>query len=784
MQSCRSAAGAAVFLLALPLWLGGATEVYANPPVASYLFPAGGQQGTTAPVRVGGLYLYSGCHFELLGPGVTATPILHRVPTLWFEGPLLPLPESQQAEDYPHDMRGEVKIAADAPLGPRRGRLWTAEGAASGLTFIVGDLPEVVEHEIEGDPVAIPVTLPVTINGRIFPREDVDLWSFAAHKGQPVTSDVCASRLGSPLDARLEILDAHGRVLAENVGGGTDPRLRFIPPADGTYAIRIRDLGGRGGQNYVYRLTLTADVVLDRVFPLGGRRGGKVALSLYGQNVPAGPVESALPSDSPAAFTYRYGAPDRRSNSVIFDVDDIPEYLEAEPNDSPERAQPVTPPAMVNGRIERAGDVDFWGFSARKGEAFAFELRAARLGSPLHGVLAVTDAAGKVLATAETAAAGADPTLLFTAPADGTYRVRVSDCFRIRGGPAFAYRLRLGPPPPADFRLHFDTDVVTLRRGTIAKFRIGVDRIGGFTGPVTLGVRGLPSGVKVASATVPTGQAGVEIAIDTDNRAPVGAALVAITGAATVAGTSVTRTARLNGTGHPEVDSVRLTVALAPPFKIVGDYDLRLVPRGTVHRRHFRIERHGYDGPLEVRLADHQMRHLQGVTGPVLTIPPGDNEFDYPVTLPPWMETGRTSRSCVMAVGRLKVGATEYEVGFSSEAQNDQVIAVVETGRLGLECDRTSVAAGPGRSVELPVKVSRGKGVTGPVKVILALPEQVRDMTAEPLIILADQSRGVLILRFGSSPGPFTAPAIVRAILVAASGPVTAEARVEVVLDK
>ena len=28
--------------------------------------------------------------------------------TLWFEGPLLPLPDSQRAEDYPQDMAGEV----------------------------------------------------------------------------------------------------------------------------------------------------------------------------------------------------------------------------------------------------------------------------------------------------------------------------------------------------------------------------------------------------------------------------------------------------------------------------------------------------------------------------------------------------------------------------------------------------------------------------------------------------------------------------------------------------
>src|SRR5262249_3681004 len=170
----------------------------ANPPVASYIFPAGGQRGTTVKVRVGGLYLYKSCSFELLGPGVEASQQLRSTRTLWFEGPRLPLPASQQAEDYPRDMAGEVRIASDAPPGARRGRLWTAEGAAGGLRFMVGELPEVVEQEIDGDPIPVDVTLPVTINGRIFPREDVDDWTFHARKGQNITAEVCAARLGSP----------------------------------------------------------------------------------------------------------------------------------------------------------------------------------------------------------------------------------------------------------------------------------------------------------------------------------------------------------------------------------------------------------------------------------------------------------------------------------------------------------------------------------------------------------------------------------------------------------
>ena len=93
--------------------------------------------------HVGGLFLHQSCRFEMLGSGVDASKELKRTRTRWFEGALLPLPDSQQQEDYPKDMAGRVRIAADAPLGFRYGRAWTSQGATPALKFVVGDLPEV-----------------------------------------------------------------------------------------------------------------------------------------------------------------------------------------------------------------------------------------------------------------------------------------------------------------------------------------------------------------------------------------------------------------------------------------------------------------------------------------------------------------------------------------------------------------------------------------------------------------------------------------------------------------
>jgi hypothetical protein len=746
----------------------------ADPPVASYLFPAGGQRGQTVKVRAGGLYLHDRCGWEMLGPGLTTSKQLVRTSTRWFEGPLLPLPASQQAENYPRDLLGEVTIARDAPLGPRRGRVWTAEGAHAGLTFVVGDLPEVVEVETDGDPVPVEVTLPVTINGRIFPREDIDIWSFRARKGQVITCEVYAARIGSPLDSRLVVRGPDGKVVAENDDArGTDSLLHFTAPVNGLYQVHIHDSQRGGSQQHVYRLTITADPYITHLYPLGGRQGTRVRFHLRGGNVPAQPVELLLPPGGRGVRMQPFTVGGRKTNEVRVDVDDLPEVLQLEPAGA---APPLVElPCLLNSRVGRPGEASCFRAQGKKGARWQLQLRAAVLGSPLRGVIEVLDDGGKVLAQARGNTALLDPELLFNVPRDGYYTIRVRDFFRTRGGPAFAYRLRATAAEP-DFRLELSSAAHTLVRGQKANLRVRVVRLGGCNVPVALTVKGLPAGVTVAVVKARPGQPFVDLAFSAAASAAIGTSRIQISGTATLAGQAVSRLATLES-----VDDVLLAVALRAPFKVVGSYDLRLAPRGTVFRKRFKIERNGYAGPLEVSLADKQARHLQGVTGPRLTVPADASEFEYPVTLPPWMETGRTSRACVMVVGQVKEGDALHTVSYTSQAQNDQIIAVVETGRLGLETGRSSLAVRPGTTAALPVSVRRGKGLNGPVKVELIVPAHIGGVSARPLTLATDATRGTLVLTFADRPGPFNQPLVVRATLTTPAGPVLAEAKVELV---
>jgi hypothetical protein len=88
------------------------------------------------------------------------------------------------------------------------------------VKLAVGDAPEVAERE-PNDSVeqAQQVSLPVTINGHISggsdsgKNPDEDYFRFTAKKGEKLSIEVMAARLGSPLDSVIEILDAQGNAI-------------------------------------------------------------------------------------------------------------------------------------------------------------------------------------------------------------------------------------------------------------------------------------------------------------------------------------------------------------------------------------------------------------------------------------------------------------------------------------------------------------------------------------------------------------------------------------------
>ena len=144
---------------------------------------------------------------------------------------------------------------------------WNLAGKLTNpVSIVVSDVPIVAEsaasHSSAKTAQAVPN--PVGVTGRIQKENEVDVYSFKAKKGEIFTFEAIARREGSPLDAALRLLDAKGRTLnegddlAEEGQSTADGAIEdWRAPADGTYAIEIRDLLQRDGPAYVYFLKIT-----------------------------------------------------------------------------------------------------------------------------------------------------------------------------------------------------------------------------------------------------------------------------------------------------------------------------------------------------------------------------------------------------------------------------------------------------------------------------------------------------------------------------------------------
>lgn len=108
------------------------------------------------------------------------------------------------------------------------------------------------------------------------------------------------------------------------------------------------------------------------------------------------------------------------SNRFLFRVTRWKSVVEKEPNDVLERAQTVTTPVVVEGRIARLTDADFYKFHAAAGERLAFNVMAARSKAPGFVSLTLLSPEGRELAH-NNSRIGPDPYLEYAFAQEGDY---------------------------------------------------------------------------------------------------------------------------------------------------------------------------------------------------------------------------------------------------------------------------------------------------------------------------------------------------------------------------
>jgi hypothetical protein len=535
-----------------------------NPPHLAYAYPAGGQQGDTFRVTLGGQYFDSAAKVYISGSGV-------RTKVIECIKPLTPkqlndlrdkLQELRKKPKDPDAIKQiaainsklaafaakpspvlaerlvvEVAVADDAEIGQHELRLATANGLSNPLVFDVGWLDEVRKKEsYSGDelkpgqrprdlrtPHAVSpgpetaVTLPVMLNGQIM-QGGVDRYRFQARKGQQIVVVASARRLIPYLadavpgwfQAAVAIYDSQGNELAyaDRFRFHPDPVLHCKIPSNGRYVLEIRDTLYRGREDFVYRVALGELPYVMGIFPLGGPAGSKVTVALEGWHLPTHKLTVDAEETQPGLIPLSVKKGRLISNEVPFAVDALPERLEQEPNNTAEEAQQVTLPVIINGHIDPPGDWDVFCFKGRAGDIVVAEVNARKLDSPLDSVLKLTNADGKPLAfndDYQEKATGlsthhADSYLAAKLTADGLYYIHLGDA-QHQGGPEYAYRLRISAPRP-DFALRVVPSSINLRAGGTTPLTVYALRKDGFAGEIDLTLKNAPDGFKLSGARV------------------------------------------------------------------------------------------------------------------------------------------------------------------------------------------------------------------------------------------------------------------------------------------
>ncbi len=468
----------------MPVFLFLAATALTAPPNVTALFPAGGQIGQTIEV--------------------TAQGTIGDKPQAWVSRDAVKVEFQETGNKF------KVTIAENAVSGICWLRIFNAEGASPLRPFVIGTLPEIAEKEPNNSAAEaqkLEKSLPIVVNGVLEKAGEVDTFAVPLKAGQTLIASLMAKQtLGSPMDGVLQILGPRGFVLEHNDDDhGLDPQIVFTAPADGDYAVRLfafpaqtdSSVNFSGAATYIYRLTLSTGPFVDHVLPMSIQRGQSTKLRLYGWSLP--PELAELPVDPVTAETFDLRHP-HLTNLLTLPVETHPSLVEVEPADPNAAPQEFPVPSSLTGVIAQPGNVDVFKLTLTAKQPIVIRTDARTAGSPIDPLLKLLKPDGTVIQELDDGAKGDfDPDLNFTPPADGEYRLSITDRFNA-GGPRFVYRLTALPSSP-DFELRAAADSFVLKEDKPLEIPVTIERQRGFSHEIEFIVSGLPEKVTVEPVT-------------------------------------------------------------------------------------------------------------------------------------------------------------------------------------------------------------------------------------------------------------------------------------------
>jgi len=692
-------------------------------PSIGYVYPSGGQAGTVVEARLGGydwtpdmqiFSLHSGVKIEVTGPpGEVIVP----EPPYWFgkKGRANALP-------MPRETPVRISLAADLPIGPVYWQAANANGATVRGVFLVSHYPEVQEVSRRStDEVQTLPSLPLVVSGRVKKIEEVDRYRIRSPHSGPITCELFAKRLNSQLRAIIEVQDSQGRLVAEIADTEhRDPSLTFTATQGEEYLVRIYDLDFRGDRSLTYRLEMSALPQVVAAVPAVGKRGETRSVTFIGRGLATGSSEIeklvqtvTFPNDQNlATFTAPIETP---YGQVTYDLhlSHLDQAIESETTVLDQRILQV-PGGSTGTLLERFAE-DRYLFDAEMGKPLWIAARG--IDSALDLSITVLDSKDQMVMTNDDLTGTTDAGVLFTPSAAGRYQLVISDAAGRSGSMTAVYHVAIAPPQP-DFEIKLPEQIPVLL-GTKVPLPVTLIRHEGFSDPVKVTLTGLPAGMTIpADQVIAKGANDVKVELNSGADSPATATLVTATATAEVNGVTITKTTL----------PVLVAVTMKPPFTIDagGKDDVTKWPRGTAFPAPVLIERNvGFNGEIRLEMAGFNDRHRQGIRGPEMMVPPGATKVTYPVTLPEWLETTRTSRIVLNGVvtvpdpkgnQRHLVSRLLTRIGFLPGG------ALL---KLAHQAEEVKIDGG---KIRVPLVISRSAQLVAPIKLVLKTNDESSDL--------------------------------------------------------
>ncbi|MBL8829468.1 MAG: hypothetical protein JNM18_20985, partial [Planctomycetaceae bacterium] len=289
----------------------------------------------------------------------------------------------------------DVTLGKDVTPGVYHLRLATNEGITSPEVIAVDHLPQRPTPAANAEPEKLPTAVHGVVTG-----SNVQEIRFAGRKGDAITIDVMARRLGAKLRPVVHLYDSQRRQIAWSLPSTAlagDCRVNVTLPADDTYTAAIHDLTYAAAAPGHFRVAIGTFDYVDQVFPNVVNRAGSPQLELWGRfgkqafakldataaaKSVNGSGDAVLGDWRPVAWPQGSLPVGLRPRVQVSDQTELVEgqTLGAE-------RQLAALPVAVNGQLSAAGEEDLYHLTVAEGDKVRCELFAERLGSPIDGML-------------------------------------------------------------------------------------------------------------------------------------------------------------------------------------------------------------------------------------------------------------------------------------------------------------------------------------------------------------------------------------------------------------